>query len=80
MALSASMPVCESDFTKRASLLRSGASLLAVCAFAAASPAMAQGGPAAAPQSTANTAGQVQQSDQNPAPESRTSQSTGQTT
>jgi TonB-dependent receptor len=76
------MPVCESDFTKRASLLRSGASLLAVCAFAASAPAFAQTptSPATAgnPQSTSNTAGQVQQSDQNSAPDTRTSQTTDQ--
>jgi TonB-dependent receptor len=62
MALSARTPVCESEFTRRASLLRSGASLLAVCAFAASAPAFAQTptSPATAgnPQSNANTAGQ----------------------
>jgi TonB-dependent receptor len=76
------MPVCESEFTKRASLLRSGASLLAVCAFAASAPAFAQTptSPATAgnPQSTSGTAGQVQQSNQNSAPDNRTSQTTDQ--
>ncbi|HEX4736528.1 MAG TPA: TonB-dependent receptor [Allosphingosinicella sp.] len=42
------------------SLLRSGASLLAVCAFAAATPAFAQNG-SAAPQGGAGTAGNAQQ-------------------
>jgi len=80
MALSARTPVCESEFTRRASVLRSGASLLAVCAFAASAPAFAQtptspstaGNPAA----TSNTAGQTQQSNQNSAPNDRTSQTT----
>src|SRR3954470_5186948 len=82
MALSARTSVCESEFTKRASLLRSGASLLAVCAFAASAPAFAQTptSPATAgnPQSTSGTAGQVQQSNQNSAPDNRTSQTTDQ--
>jgi TonB-dependent receptor len=82
MALSAHMPACGGEFTKRASLLRSGASLLAVCAFAASSPAFAQTptSPATAgnPQSTSNTAGQTQQSNQNSAPDTRTSQTTDQ--
>jgi TonB-dependent receptor len=60
------MPVCESDFTKRASLLRSGASLLAVCAFAVSAPAVAQTSAAPAtgsqPGSTTGTAGSTQQS------------------
>jgi TonB-dependent receptor len=82
MALSASVPVCEGEFTKRASLLRSGASLLAVCAFAASAPAFAQTptSPSTAgnPRTTSNTAGQTQQSDQNSAPDTRTSQTTDQ--
>jgi TonB-dependent receptor len=80
MALSARTPVCESDFTRRASLLRSGASLLAVCAFAASAPAFAQTptSPSTAgnPATTSNTAGQTQQSNQNSAPNDRTSQTT----
>jgi TonB-dependent receptor len=51
---------------KIGSLLRSGASLLAVCAFAAATPAFAQGG--TAPKPGTGTAGNVQQSDANAAP------------
>jgi TonB-dependent receptor len=65
-------------------LLRSGASLLAVCAFAASAPAFAQTptspGTASNPGTTSNTAGQVQQSDQNSAPNDRTSQTTVQPT
>ncbi|HEX5183922.1 MAG TPA: TonB-dependent receptor [Allosphingosinicella sp.] len=51
-------------------LLRSGASLLAVCAFAAATPAFAQNAPngGTAPQSGNGTAGNVQQAAQTPAP------------
>src|SRR4051812_39001331 len=82
MALSARTSVCESEFSRRASLLRSGASLLAVCAFAASAPAFAQTptSPATAgnPRTTSNTAGQTQQSDQNSAPDTRTSQTTDQ--
>jgi len=82
MALSARKLVEAGEFAQRASLLRSGASLLAVCAFAAASPAFAQTptSPATAgnPQGTANTAGSTQQSSQNSAPDTRTSQSTDQ--
>src|SRR3954469_11914962 len=84
MALSARTSVCESEFSRRASLLRSGASLLAVCAFAASAPAFAQTptspGTAGNPKTTSNTAGQVQQSDQNSAPNDRTSQTTVQPT
>src|SRR4051812_13033704 len=56
------------------SLLRGGASLLALCAVAAATPALAQGG--TAPKAGTGTAGNVQQSDQNAAPENRVADST----
>ncbi|MDB5692418.1 MAG: TonB-dependent receptor [Alphaproteobacteria bacterium] len=59
------------------SLLRCGASVLAVCAFAAATPAFAQSAQGGtAPASGTGTAGNVQQSDQNPAPGNRVADST----
>jgi TonB-dependent receptor len=77
MASSARTPIMHSD-ARLGALLRSGASLLAVCAFAAATPAFAQNAPAGgtAPKRGTGTAGNVQQSDQNPAPENRVSDST----
>src|SRR3569623_1181186 len=58
------------------SLLRSGASLLAVCAFAAATPAFAQNSPTTTPKGGTGSAGNVQQSDQNPAPDNTVANST----
>ena len=73
----------ESTFGARhrdlSALLRSGASVLAVCAFAAAAPAFAQAGTTGGTGgkgATSGTAGQVQQSDQNAAPETSEANST----
>jgi TonB-dependent receptor len=58
-------------------LLRSGASVLAVCAFATAAPAFAQSSQGGTtPASGTGTAGNVQQADQNPAPGNRVADST----
>jgi TonB-dependent receptor len=63
MASSARTPLDTRRDANLCSLLRSGASLIAVCAFAAATPAFAQNTPngGAAPQSGAGTAGNAQQ-------------------
>jgi TonB-dependent receptor len=71
------------DLSGRAGLLRCGVSVIAVCAFAAASPAFAQDAPKptttnpkAAKPDLSNTVGQTQQSSQAPAPQSTISNST----
>src|SRR6476620_10429192 len=66
MVSSDRMPSSTHGDAKCGSLLRSGASLVALCAFAAATPAFAQGG--TAPNSGTGTAGNTQQTDANAAP------------
>src|SRR3954468_12877496 len=65
MVSSNRMPFSTRDATL-GSLLRSGASLVALCAFAAATPAFAQGG--TAPASGTGTAGSTQPTGANAAP------------
>lgn len=68
MASFAGTPSSTHRDAKVGSLLRSGASLLAVCAFAAATPAFAQAGGTGA-QAGSGTAGNAQQTGTTPAPD-----------
>src|ERR1700690_1126415 len=78
MALSVRAPRTANRDANFGSLLRSGASLLALCAFAAATPAFAQNAPngGTGAQAGTGTAGNVQQSGQNAAPDNNVANST----
>ncbi|HEY0027977.1 MAG TPA: TonB-dependent receptor, partial [Allosphingosinicella sp.] len=71
MASFAALAFCSREQSEFGAFLRCGASVAALCSFAAAAPAFAQSAPTAGTQEVENSAGQAQGSEDAQAPETR---------